>query len=77
MTNTPAHIVSAEIVAGHDGEAELALSIRYENGVVGHVTLDPETGLDVMQACGVNDLAGLTGAHWRDIQRRLEADADL
>lgn len=74
MTNLPAHIVSAEIVAGHDGEAELSLSIRYENGVVSQVTLDPETGFDVMRACGASDLAGLQGAAWRDIQKRLEAD---
>ena len=34
-----AMIVSAAIAAGHDGEAELLLSVRYQNGVIGHVSM--------------------------------------
>jgi len=64
-------ITGAEIAAGHDGAAELALSIRYENGVTGQVVLDAETGFSVMQACGVHDLASLIGRPWRDVSKGL------
>ncbi|MFI4975476.1 MAG: hypothetical protein ACHP84_13130 [Caulobacterales bacterium] len=64
-------IVGAEVAAGHDGTADLVISVRHENGVVSQVVLDGETGLAVMQACGAADLAGLTGRPWRDISKGL------
>jgi hypothetical protein len=76
--DTPAHlnpadavITDAEISAGHDTEAELALSIRYENGAVGTIVLDADTAFDVMRACGVADISALVGRQWRDILREL------
>jgi len=36
--NNEATIVGAEIAGGHDGTAEMVVSIRYENGVTGSVT---------------------------------------
>jgi hypothetical protein len=64
-------IVGAEIAGGHDGTAELVVSIRHENGVVAALTLDAETGFSVMKACGAADLAGLIGRPWREISREL------
>jgi hypothetical protein len=64
-------IERAEIAAGHDGSAELALFIRYENGVTGHVVLDADTGFSVMRACGAADLQGLAGRSWREVSRGL------
>ncbi|HWA60174.1 MAG TPA: hypothetical protein VG939_02310 [Caulobacteraceae bacterium] len=64
-------IVGAEITAGHDGAAELLVRLRYENGVVGPVVLDPATGLDLMRACGADSLAGLVGRPWREIVKGL------
>ena len=64
-------IIGAEICAGHDGEAELVVSIQYENGAVGAFTLGSDTAFDVMRACGVADLAALTGRAWRDILKEL------
>jgi hypothetical protein len=66
-----ARIVGAEIVGGHDGTAEMVVSIRYENGVVASVALDADTGFSVMSACGAADLAGLIGRPWREISREL------
>jgi hypothetical protein len=66
-----AMIVGAEIAGGHDGTAEMVVSIQYENGVVGSVTLDADTGFSIMQACGAADLAALIGRPWREISRGL------
>jgi hypothetical protein len=66
-----ATIVGAEIAGGHDGTAEMVLSIRHENGVTGSVVLDADTGFCVMRACGAADLAGLIGRPWREISKGL------
>jgi len=68
---TEATIVGAEISGGHDGTAEMVVSIQYENGVVGSVTLDADTGFSVMKACGAADLAALIGRPWREISKGL------
>lgn len=60
-------IVGVEITAGHDGTAEMVVSIQYENGVVAPVVLDQQTGLDLMQACGAGSLDALVGRTWREI----------
>ena len=60
-------IVRAEIGAGHDGEADLVVHVRYENGVVAPVTLDPDTALKLMSACGVADIDKLAGHAWRKV----------
>jgi len=64
-------IERAEIAAGHDGTAELALAIRYENGVAGHVTIDADTGFSIMRALGAADLNGLIGRSWREVSKGL------
>lgn len=64
---TEAVIVGVEIAAGHDGTAEMVVSIQYENGVVAPVVLDQETGLDLMRACGAASLDALVGRSWREI----------
>jgi hypothetical protein len=65
-------IVGAEIAAGHDGAADLLLSIRYGNGAISQVALDADTAFGVLRACGAADLAGLIGRSWTDIAKRLE-----
>jgi hypothetical protein len=69
-------IVGAEIAAGHDGSAELALSVQHQNGVVSVVVLDQAAGLDVMRACGAASLDGLIGRSWRDVVRNLPQEQD-
>ncbi len=60
-------IVSAEIGAGHDGAAELVLTIRYQNGVTGPVVLDADTALQLMKNCGVSGIEDLAGQSWRNV----------
>ncbi len=60
-------IVGAEIVAGHDGSAELMVRLRHANGVEAPVVLDEDTGLKLMAACGASDVDDLRGQSWRRI----------
>lgn len=60
-------IVGAEIVAGHDGSAELLVRLRHPGGAEGPVVLDEATGLKLMRTCGASTLEGLTGHSWRRI----------
>ena len=65
--NDEAVIVGAEIVAGHDGSAELVVRLRHPNGAEGPVVLDEETGLKLMRNCGASHVDDLTGQSWRRI----------
>jgi hypothetical protein len=73
MKDLPGHlpneatIVSAQIAAGHDGEADLVLGLLYPNGVEARVVLDTVTGFALMHNCGVDRLEDLTGQSWRKI----------
>ena len=62
-------IVGVEIAAGHDGTAEMVVSIRHENGAVAPVVLDQDTSLDLMRACGAESAAALIGRPWREVFR--------
>ena len=66
-TVADAMIVGVEIAAGHDGTAEMVVSVQYENGVVAPVVLDQDTGLGLMRACGAASLDRLIGRSWREI----------
>ncbi|HLZ83422.1 MAG TPA: hypothetical protein VKQ54_07620 [Caulobacteraceae bacterium] len=66
-----AMVVGAEIVAGHDGAAELLVRLRHENGAEGPVVLDPATGFAIMDAAGVAGLDDLVGRRWLDLLREL------
>ena len=60
-------LVGAELAAGHDGQAEMVLRIRYPNGVVGSVLLDAAAGYALMRNCNIDSLDGLAGQSWRRI----------
>jgi hypothetical protein len=60
-------IVGAEIAAGHDGTAELVLSLRHPNGVEEPVVLAGDLGLELMRRCGAATLDELSGHSWRKI----------
>jgi hypothetical protein len=64
-----ATVLAADIAAGHDGEADLVITVRYENGVVGSVTLDADSAFEIMQSCGAASSADLAGRPWRDIMK--------
>ena len=60
-------IVAAEIAGGHDGCAEIVVSLRYENGRIARVVLDTAAGLKLMENCGAAQLSELEGHSWREI----------
>jgi hypothetical protein len=60
-------LVGAELAAGHDGQAEMVLRIRYPNGVVGNVLLDAAAGYALMRNCNIESLDGLAGQSWRKV----------
>lgn len=60
-----ARIADAVVSPGHDGEAELVVRVRYENGALGSVRLDAACAEKLLQSCGVDDLAGLCGQPWQ------------
>jgi hypothetical protein len=64
-------IVAAEIDGGHDGCADIVVSVRYENGKIGRVVLDTEAGLRLMENCGASQLSELVGQSWRGILEKL------
>lgn len=64
-------VLGAEVTAGHDGEAELTLTVRFENGVAAPVVLDAEAGFDVLAACGAAGAADLVGQPWRRVLKGL------
>lgn len=69
-------MVAAEVSAGHDGEAELTLSVRFENGVVAPVVLDAEAGFDLLAGCGAGGADELVGRPWRQVLKGVFGDAD-
>ena len=62
-------IVGADIVAGHDGSAELVVRLLYPDGSELPVLLDEDTGLKLMEACGASSLEELYGQSWRGVTR--------
>ena len=69
--STEALIVGAQIVAGHDGSAELLIQLRHPGGAEGPVLLDEVTGLKLMKTCGATHVDELTGQSWRRIVEDL------
>ena len=64
-------IIGAQIVAGHDGSAELLIQLRHPGGTEGPVMLDEATGLKLMKTCGATHVDELTGQSWRRIVEGL------
>ena len=64
-------IAAAEIVAGHDGAAELLVRLTHSNGASSAVTLDPATGFALLRAGSAASLADLVGQPWLPLIKDL------
>jgi hypothetical protein len=64
-------IVGAEIIAGHDGSAELLVRLRHPGGAEAPVILDEATGLRLMRNCAATSLDDLNGQSWRRILEEI------
>lgn len=66
-------ISHVEIAAAHDGEAELVVTLTYENGGRSLVTLDEYGARALLDSCGTSNADGLIGASWEKVRDALVA----
>ena len=57
-------IVNATLTAGHDGEAEAVIDIRYPNGAVRSLTFTCEALTQTLDSHGITSLDELRGRPW-------------
>lgn len=65
-------IDGAELIAAHDGTAELLVALRYENGACHDVTLDEPAARALMQACQATSVEELIGRPWQLVREALQ-----
>jgi len=68
-----ATISGVRIAAAHDGDAELIVSIRYENGGSSEITLDQLASSTLMASCNAETPDELTGHSWEKIREAIQA----
>jgi hypothetical protein len=62
----PEPVIADAIVApGHDGQAQLVVRVRYENGALGSVVLDADSARKLMEDCDVQSASDLRGHPWQ------------
>ena len=65
MPGRPEPVIAEALVApGHDGQAELVVRVRHENGALGSVTLNADAARRLLEQCGVESADGLRGQPW-------------
>jgi hypothetical protein len=64
-------ISAVRIAAGHDGAAELVVTLRHANGGVSDVTLDELAAAALLQGCGAHSMDDLIGLGWEKVQQAL------
>ena len=62
--------------AAHDGDAEIVLTLRYDNGGETLVALDPHAAGHLMTACGAAHPDALLGQGWERVRDALEASSN-
>lgn len=66
-------ISRVQLGAAHDGDAEMVLTLRYDNGGETAVALDGYAVDHLMNACGATDADGLVGHGWEPVRNALQA----
>ena len=69
-------ISRVQLAAAHDGEAELVVTLRFENGGESLVPLDEHAVRVLMESCGANDPDDLVGKGWGLVRDALEASSN-
>lgn len=77
MDSTGASLVSAgatiartALVPGHDGEAELLVELRHDNGGVVQLTLDSAALSQILANAGISTANELIGKDWSHLVNR-------
>ncbi len=69
-------ISRVQLAAAHDGDAELILSLRFENGGESLVSLDEHAVRALMDAHGFDDPDALVGTGWEPVRDALAASSN-
>ena len=64
-------ITGARVAAAHEGDAELIITLGYENGGKSEVTLDHIASDALMRSCNASRLEDLHGQGWEKIREAL------
>jgi hypothetical protein len=64
-------IEGATVAPGHDGEAELVVTLRFPSGARDRVVLDADAGARLMSLAGAGSIAELAGADWSHLKHVL------
>ncbi|MEQ9505777.1 MAG: hypothetical protein RLO80_05865 [Hyphomonas sp.] len=71
-----ATISQVRIAAAHDGEAELIVTLKHENGGESLVALDEFAAQTLMTNCAANTGDELIGTGWEQVRDALVASSD-
>ncbi len=71
-----AAISEVRIGAAHDGEAELLVTLRHENGGESLVTLDEFAARTLLANCTANTADELIGVSWEKVRDALVASSN-
>jgi len=66
-------IERARVAAAHEGDAELVVGIRYNNGGCSDVVLDAVAAAHLLDSCEATTLEQLAGHSWQKVQQALSA----
>jgi hypothetical protein len=69
-------ISRVQMGAAHDGDAEIVLTLRYDNGGETLVALDHPAANHLMTACAATDPSALLGQGWERVRDALEASSN-
>ncbi|MBY9068072.1 hypothetical protein K1X12_14260 [Hyphomonas sp. WL0036] len=72
---TIAVISQVQIAAAHDGDAELIVTLTYDNGGTTLITMDEYAVRALFDACGTNVPEELIGASWERVRDALVASS--
>jgi hypothetical protein len=70
-----AKVSQVQIAAAHDGEAELIVTLSFENGGQSLVTLDEFAARTLLASCAADSADGLIGASWEQVRDALVASS--
>jgi hypothetical protein len=71
-----ARISQVRIGAAHDGDAELIVTLTYENGGQSHIALDEYAARFLLTAQAASTPEDLIGTHWDKVRDALAAASD-
>ena len=69
-------ISRVQLGAAHDGDAEIVLTLRFDNGGETLVSLDHHAASHLMTACGADHPDALLGQGWERVRDALEASSN-